>query len=137
MTAYLDPVADKLLVCVCLVFLSAELGTWIALPSSLMIGREIAVSALREWAASHGVRSIVAVGSYGKLKTAAQMVGLMLLMLARPANEGMTEAALALQWVGVALLYAATVLSNISLAQVQSPEPEPGPVPSPEPQPSP
>ena len=49
----------------------------------------------------------------------------------------MTEAALALQWVGVALLYAATVLSNISLAQVQSPEPEPGPVPSPEPQPSP
>ena len=63
------------------------------------------------------MRSIVAVGSYGKVKTAAQMVGLTLLMLARPGNEGMTESAAVLQWVGVLLLYVATGLSCVSLAQ--------------------
>lgn len=116
--AYLDPVADKLLVCVCLVFLTAELGTPVALPTSLMIGREVAVSALREWAATQGVRSIVAVGSYGKIKTAVQMIALTLLMLARPGNEGMTEEAEMMQWTGIILLYVATALSTLSLWQV-------------------
>ena len=127
--AFLDPVADKLLVCVCLVLLSAELGMAVALPTAAIVGREVTVSALREWAAGRGQRSLVAVGSYGKLKTAVQMLSLTLLMLARPGTSGMTDLRAATQYVGIGLLYVAAVFAGVSAyeyAQAAWPDPRDG-----------
>ena len=75
--AFLDPVADKLMVAVALVLiLQADPRVVIALVAAIIIGREIAVSALREWMAELGARSRVAVSGIGKAKTTMQMVGL-------------------------------------------------------------
>jgi cardiolipin synthase len=81
--AFLDPVADKLMVSAALVVLVSlgRLGPFAAL---IIIGREIAVSALREWMASMGAGHSVAVSSLGKLKTMAQMVAIPLLLLHDP-----------------------------------------------------
>ena len=81
--AFLDPVADKLMVCAALVVLVSlgRLGPFVAL---IIIGREITVSALREWMASMGAARSVAVNSLGKLKTMAQMVAIPLLLLHEP-----------------------------------------------------
>ena len=81
--AFLDPVADKLLVCACLVLLTGAMGMAVAIPTTVIVSREIAVSALREWMASRGKSGLVAVGWWGKLKTAAQMTSLLLLLAAR------------------------------------------------------
>nr|MDQ3958755.1 CDP-diacylglycerol--glycerol-3-phosphate 3-phosphatidyltransferase [Pseudomonadota bacterium] len=68
--AFLDPVADKLMVAVVLVFLLQQNPSpWLALPAAIIIGREITISALREWMAELGVRARVAVSSLGKIKT--------------------------------------------------------------------
>ncbi|MVW75894.1 CDP-diacylglycerol--glycerol-3-phosphate 3-phosphatidyltransferase [Pseudomonas xionganensis] len=84
--AFLDPVADKLMVAVALVLLVAEHGNlWLTLPAAIIIGREIVISALREWMAELGARAQVAVSNMGKWKTAAQMVALIIL-LANPAT---------------------------------------------------
>jgi CDP-diacylglycerol--glycerol-3-phosphate 3-phosphatidyltransferase len=78
---FLDPVADKLMVAVVLVLLVAQNpGIIMALPAAVIIGREITVSALREWMAELGARSKVAVSIYGKIKTITQMVALILLI---------------------------------------------------------
>ena len=78
--AFLDPVADKLMVAVALVLLVQEHGNlWLTLPAAVIIGREIVVSALREWMAELGARAHVAVSNLGKWKTAAQMVALVIL----------------------------------------------------------
>jgi cardiolipin synthase len=71
--AFLDPVADKLMVCAALIVLLslARIDEFVAL---VIIGREIAVSALREWMAQIGKSASVAVNSLGKIKTIAQMV---------------------------------------------------------------
>ncbi len=75
--AFLDPVADKLMVAVALVLiLQADPRVVIALVAVIIIGREIAVSALREWMAELGARSRVAVSGIGKAKTTLQMIGL-------------------------------------------------------------
>ena len=80
--AFLDPVADKLMVAVALVFLvQVDPRPALALASAVIIGREITVSALREWMAEIGARSHVAVSWTGKVKTAAQMVAIILLIL--------------------------------------------------------
>jgi CDP-diacylglycerol---glycerol-3-phosphate 3-phosphatidyltransferase len=80
--AFLDPVADKLMVAVALVLLvQADPRTVLALPAAVIIGREITVSALREWMAEVGARAKVAVSMTGKLKTTAQMVAIILLLL--------------------------------------------------------
>lgn len=79
--AFLDPVADKLMVAVCLVMLLyAHSGALLALLVAIIIGREITVSALREWMAELGSRANVAVSWIGKLKTAVQMtaIGMMI-----------------------------------------------------------
>lgn len=79
--AFLDPVADKFLVSACLLIL-LELGrvsAWVAL---VIIGREIAISALREWMAQIGASRSVAVHFVGKLKTAVQMGAICLLLYA-------------------------------------------------------
>jgi CDP-diacylglycerol--glycerol-3-phosphate 3-phosphatidyltransferase len=79
--AFLDPVADKLMVAVCLVMLLfAQPGGVLAVLVAVIIGREITVSALREWMAELGSRANVAVSWIGKLKTVFQMtsIGMMI-----------------------------------------------------------
>ena len=79
--AFLDPVADKLMVTVALVLLvSAHPGMYMAIPAAIIVGREITISALREWMANVGEQTTVKVSMIGKFKTAAQMwaVGFML-----------------------------------------------------------
>jgi len=83
--AFLDPVADKLMVAVALVLLVEEhANLWLSLPAVIIIGREIVVSALREWMAELGARAQVAVSQLGKWKTAAQMVALVILLANPP-----------------------------------------------------
>ena len=81
--AFLDPVADKLMVAVALVIIVQSQHTiWMALWAAVIIGREIAVSALREWMAELGQRATVKVASIGKIKTVVQMVALVCLLYA-------------------------------------------------------
>lgn len=80
--AFLDPVADKLMVSTSLILLTGRYGRITAIPTAVILAREIAVSALREWMAQRGLRDSVKVGFQGKLKTAATMVSLTLLLLA-------------------------------------------------------
>jgi len=83
--AFLDPVADKLMVSTALVITVQHHHTvWMALWASIIIGREIAVSALREWMAELGQRAKVAVALVGKIKTIVQMVALGFLLYRQP-----------------------------------------------------
>ena len=77
--AFLDPVADKLLVAACLIVLVHDQRVH-GLIALIIIGREITISALREWMASIGARTAVAVNQLGKWKTAVQMVALPMLL---------------------------------------------------------
>ncbi len=77
--AFLDPVADKLMVAAALIVL-VEFGRVGAIVSLIIVGREIVISALREWMASIGKSSNVAVAMIGKIKTAAQMLAIWLLL---------------------------------------------------------
>ena len=77
--AFLDPVADKLMVAGALLVL-VQLGRVNAIIAFIIIGREITISALREWMAEIGARKSVAVNSLGKIKTAAQMVAIPMLL---------------------------------------------------------
>ena len=78
--AFLDPVADKLMVAVALILL-VKLDRTLAIYAMIIIGREITISALREWMAQMGKRNSVAVAYIGKLKTAAQMAAIFALLL--------------------------------------------------------
>jgi CDP-diacylglycerol--glycerol-3-phosphate 3-phosphatidyltransferase len=79
--AFLDPVADKLMVSTALVLLvAADPRPLIAITAAIIIGREITVSALREWMAELGERANVAVSMIGKLKTTMQIAGLSFLI---------------------------------------------------------
>jgi CDP-diacylglycerol--glycerol-3-phosphate 3-phosphatidyltransferase/cardiolipin synthase len=83
--AFLDPVADKLMVSTALVLLVQQIPTlWMSVTAAVIIGREITVSALREWMAQVGSRAKVAVSIVGKFKTTAQMVALLLLLYREP-----------------------------------------------------
>ncbi|KPA87771.1 MULTISPECIES: CDP-diacylglycerol--glycerol-3-phosphate 3-phosphatidyltransferase [Pseudomonas] len=109
--AFLDPVADKLMVAVALVLLVQEHANfWLTFPAVVIIGREIVVSALREWMAEIGARAQVAVSKMGKWKTAAQMLALVIL-LANPSALSF--------WVvvGYALLMVAAGLTLWSMVQ--------------------
>ncbi|VVE66617.1 CDP-diacylglycerol--glycerol-3-phosphate 3-phosphatidyltransferase [Pandoraea captiosa] len=77
--AFLDPVADKLMVAAALLML-LQMGRINALVALIIIGREITISALREWMAQIGASRSVAVHQLGKIKTAAQMVAIPLLL---------------------------------------------------------
>ena len=107
--AFLDPVADKVMVAIALVLVAEHFHSWwITLPAATMIAREIIISALREWMAEIGKRSSVAVSWIGKVKTTAQMLALVALLW-RPD-----------QWVagiGIAALYIAAVLTFWSMFQ--------------------
>ena len=79
--AFLDPVADKLLVAISLVILaSSYTSAWYVIPAALIVAREVLVSALREWMAEQQQRDAVAVGIIGKWKTTVQMIALGVLL---------------------------------------------------------
>ncbi|NVK44608.1 MAG: CDP-diacylglycerol--glycerol-3-phosphate 3-phosphatidyltransferase [Oceanospirillaceae bacterium] len=108
--AFLDPVADKLMVAVALVLLVETFDEpWITIPAAIIIGREIVISALREWMAELGERASVAVSYIGKVKTTLQMVAILLLIGFTPYS--------ALSWIGVVALYGATLLTLWSMVQ--------------------
>ena len=108
--AFLDPVADKLMVAVALILLmQTHPNAWMAVPAAIIIGREIAVSALREWMAELGKRAHVAVSFLGKYKTAAQILALILLLYHQPLLG------LPTQMIGFTLLYAAAGLTVWSM----------------------
>jgi CDP-diacylglycerol--glycerol-3-phosphate 3-phosphatidyltransferase/cardiolipin synthase len=79
--AFLDPVADKLIVAVALVLLVSKDPHWfVVVMAAVIIGREIAVSALREWMATIGSSGKVAVSGWGKFKTILQIVGISMML---------------------------------------------------------
>ncbi|MBU4846878.1 CDP-diacylglycerol--glycerol-3-phosphate 3-phosphatidyltransferase, partial [Salmonella enterica subsp. enterica serovar Typhimurium] len=110
--AFLDPVADKVMVATALVLITEHYHVWwITLPAATMIAREIIISSLREWMAELGKRNSVAVSWIGKVKTTAQM-GALVVLLWRPTIEA--------EWFGFVLLYIATVLTFWSMFQYLS-----------------
>lgn len=110
--AFLDPVADKLMVAVALVLLVQQNpNIYLALAAAVIIGREITVSALREWMAEIGARSKVAVSVLGKVKTIAQMVALGFLIFEK------SVLGLPIYQIGLILLYIAAFLTLISMFQ--------------------
>ncbi len=109
--AFLDPVADKLMVCTALVLLvQADPRMGLAVPALVIIGREIAVSALREFMAEIGLRTAVAVATLGKVKTIAQMSALVLMLYREPVFG------LPVYAIGLTLLYIAVLLTLWSMA---------------------
>jgi len=107
--AFLDPVADKLMVCAVLVVL-ISLGRIDDFVALVIIGREIAISALREWMAQIGKSSSVAVNSLGKIKTIAQMVAIPMLLF-HDRLFGIIDVHL----IGTVLIYVAAVLTVYSM----------------------
>ncbi len=107
--AFLDPVADKLLVCVALVML-LELDRVASGVAAIIIGREIAISALREWMATIGARRSVAVSSLGRFKTASQLIAIPLLLF----HDRLFDL-IDTQLLGTWLLYAAAILTLWSM----------------------
>ena len=108
--AFLDPVADKLMVAVALVLLVQDNPTALfAVPACIIIGREIAISALREWMSELGERTLVAVSVIGKIKTITQMVAILLLLYRVPLGPFPTHD------VGLILLYVAALLTLWSM----------------------
>ncbi len=107
--AFLDPVADKLIVAVALVLLvEVHASAWLAVPALVIVGREIVVSALREWMAHYSEMRGVAVSVLGKIKTISQMIAIILLLLAGP---GKSDAMI----VGYTLLYISAALTLWSM----------------------
>lgn len=107
--AFLDPVADKFLVCAALLVL-VHLTRLHALVAFVIIGREIAISALREWMAQIGASRSVAVHMLGKVKTAVQMVAIPFLLY-----DGMLFGLIDTHLWGTVLIVAAAVLTIWSM----------------------
>lgn len=106
--AFLDPVADKLVVAAALIML-VQLGRLDAIFAAIIIGREITISALREWMAQIGAHKSVAVSMIGKIKTVAQMTSIPLLLYHAPVN------CFDVQMIGTWLIYVAAVLTLWSM----------------------
>ena len=106
---FLDPVADKLMVCTALILLTDYYQTWfITIPSMIIISREILVSALREWMSEIGKRANISVSWIGKSKTFMQMIAILFLLFHQPLfifsyNE--------INMMGRVLLFSATILT--------------------------
>jgi len=112
--AFLDPVADKLMVAVALFLIVQRHPTpWMAVWAAVIVGREISVSALREWMAGVGQRAAVKVALVGKVKTVAQMVALLCLLYTPPSplTQGMPWLHREIFLFGEWLLAAAAVLT--------------------------
>lgn len=106
--AFLDPVADKLMIAAALIML-VQLGRLDAIVAAIIIGREITISALREWMAQIGAHKSVAVSMIGKIKTTAQMVAIPLLLYRDPIGGFDIVSA------GIWLIYVAAVLTLWSM----------------------
>jgi len=108
--AFLDPVADKLIVSTALLVLVQNNPTVVlAIVSAVIIGREITVSALREWMSELGARANVSVTFFSKWKTTLQMFGIGFMLFEQPAFG------LPVYGIGTALLYAAAILTLWSM----------------------
>jgi cardiolipin synthase (CMP-forming) len=107
--AFLDPVADKLMVAAALITL-VQLGRVDAIIALIIVGREIAISALREWMAQIGEARSMAVSFLGKIKTASQMLAIPLLLYHDRLGDFDP------QWIGTWLIYLAALLTLISMA---------------------
>jgi CDP-diacylglycerol--glycerol-3-phosphate 3-phosphatidyltransferase/cardiolipin synthase len=107
---FLDPVADKLMVVAALILiLSSKPEIWMAIPIVIIIGREIVISALREWMAEIGKRAAVNVSMLGKVKTTFQMFAIAFLLYEQPLFG------LHIYWLGFVLLQIAAVLTVLSM----------------------
>lgn len=108
--AFLDPVADKLLVAVALTLLIEENAAMVfTLPATVIIGREIVISALREWMAEVGSRATVAVSMLGKFKTTLQIIAIIVLLAFQKESFPLFHT------IGLYALYAAAVLTLWSM----------------------
>jgi len=107
--AFLDPVADKLMVAAALIML-VSLGEVDAIIAFIIIGREIAISALREWMAQLGAGKNIAVSMLGKVKTTFQMIAIIFLLYQEPLLGLPTNQ------VGSFLVYVAALLTLWSMA---------------------
>ncbi|HSW70766.1 MAG TPA: CDP-diacylglycerol--glycerol-3-phosphate 3-phosphatidyltransferase [Gammaproteobacteria bacterium] len=122
--AFLDPVADKLIVCIALVLIVGEPqfqfvsvdsrvmnipAFFITVPAAIIVSRELIVSALREWMADLGKRAKVAVSYLGKVKTAVQIIALMILLYCDNGTNYLVVL------IGYGLLYIAVVLTIWSM----------------------
>lgn len=108
--AFLDPVADKLMVAIALVLLVERFGSWwFTIPAMIIIGREIVISALREWMAELGNRTSVAVSYVGKVKTTFQILAILVLLAAAPQRSGLLLDS------GLLLLYISALLTLWSM----------------------
>lgn len=112
--AFLDPVADKLMVAAALIVL-VEFGRVGAIVSLIIIGREIAISALREWMAGEGQRSSVGVAMIGKVKTFAQMAAILFLLYWDDLDLGPLGIFSTKDW-GHGLIVVAAILTLLSMA---------------------
>lgn len=108
--AFLDPVADKLMVATALILVvQADPTPALAIPAIIIVGREVSISALREWMAEKGERALVAVTVIAKFKTATQMLAILMLIYRDPILE------LPIYTIGYVLLYVAAVLTVWSM----------------------
>ena len=109
--AFLDPVADKLIVVSALTVLLAQHSTvWLTLPGLIIIGREIIISALREWMAGMNSSVTVAVSYLGKIKTSLQMIAIAVLLAVPPNSDS------GLIFAGYTLLYVAALMTLWSMS---------------------
>lgn len=110
--AFLDPVADKLIVAAALIVVAVEYQDfWVTICAILIMMREISISALREWMAEHNARDLVSVSQLGKIKTASQLAALTWLLYGGElwgVNWGE---------LGFTMLYFATILTVITWVQ--------------------
>ena len=110
--AFLDPVADKLIVVSALIVLVTYHHTaWLMIPSLIIVGREIVISALREWMAEMNDSVAVAVSYLGKVKTTLQMVAITLLLIVPVDTQSATTT------IGYVLLYLASIMTLWSMSQ--------------------
>jgi len=108
--AFLDPVADKLMVVVVIVLLvQAHPSIFVAMPSIVVVAREISISALREWMAQIGSSATVRVSWIGKSKTTLQMIALGFMIYAEPL------AGLPIFQIGLVIFYIAAFLTLASM----------------------
>ena len=107
--AFLDPVADKLMVCTALILLTDYYHTWlITIPSIIIISREILVSALREWMSEIGKRANISVSWIGKSKTFMQMISILFLLFQQSLFIFSSKD---IYTIGLVLLFSATILT--------------------------
>jgi CDP-diacylglycerol---glycerol-3-phosphate 3-phosphatidyltransferase len=108
--AFLDPVADKLVIVSAIVMMVGDRASmWLTLPGLVIVGREIVVSALREWMAEMNRRGIIAVSPLGKVKTGVQIAAILVLLAFPPGSDPR------LVMLGYALIYLAAIMTLISM----------------------